>query len=627
MNQKLRAWPGPMLLVLLILSPGCRGDAAAPDDAGGPPPTGLVVSSSFRSSGRASAVASSRGPGSVAYVSMVPGSVPGGASLSIRNLSSGATATAFMADGGVDPVAIEAAEGDQLSIIVTDSAGHSTTSTESVKQRRPPRVVRTQPVRGSTDVPLNVRVAVVFSGPIDSTTVDGQAITVMQAGNPVPGASSLSPDGLMLSWTPSSQLAVATSYVVVLSQGLEDRNGFPVSGFEPVDFTTGSTIEDYGSLQIVVRTSGTPVQVVTVPALPTSGWSLQVGTMAPYRVEPGDTVTIGRLPSGHYDLTWSISPNCSPNAATPALATVTAGVTTHVAATLTCIPWTAELQATMVSDGESVPSEHQLIFRSAGYLKVITATVPANGKALIPLPEAGKLYMASLTSSNAECQMKPTSQEVTAGPGGTAVMFVKVACGVPTARNASIEIITRTDGTPVTSELWQPSPMTVNLSREGSSQAAFIVVPNGKMIVDEYSTLNYLLAGEHTLSWVVLPPNCLGGAAPAPFQVVEGQQSHVTLTANCVAWAGRLRINTTLVGPNYGLLPIQITGGGLPAGGYPLTFITPGLSGSVPIPRGEYDVWIDTSYVPCDVGENPRHVSITDFTAVLNVAITCESFY
>lgn len=625
MNPKLRAGLGVLSLAVLMLFWGCRGDVSSPGNAGDGP-EGLLVSSPFAAAGHSSTVSASRGSGSVAYVSVVPGSVPGGATLSVRNLAGGATATTVMMDGGADPVEIDAADGNDLSIIVTDSNGNSTTSTEAVRQRRPPRVVRTKPIRGSTDVPLNVRVAVVFSGPIDSTTVSGDALVVLQAGKPVPGAATLSADGLTLSWTASSSLAVATSYMVVLSQTIEDRNGFPVAGFEPVDFTTGASLEsDYGALQIIVRTSGTPAKVITDPVLPTSGWQIQVGAMTPFSVNPEDTITVARLPGGRYDLTWNISPNCSANAATPAQAIVTAGVTSHVAAIFTCSPWAAQLQATMVSSGQSVPSEHQLIFRSAGYLKVLSASVPANGKALIPLPESGKLYMATLTSSNDQCFMNPRNQEVTAGPDGIVVVQFKVTCGEPTARNAMIEIITRTSGTPVTSELWEPSPMIVRVEREGR-QGSFIVSPNATLYVEEYSTLNYLIAGEHRLVWESLPPNCVAGPAPDPFQVVDDEVSHVTVTAACAAWPGRLQINTTLIGPNYGALPIHIAGGGLPVGAYPISYITPGRGGSVPIPRGEYDVWVDTSYLPCDVGENPRHVTVADFGAVLNIAVTCEGY-
>lgn len=623
MIQKLRAWPGSTTsLAFLILSSGCGGDAVAPGDAGEQPANGLVVSSPFRTIGQALSVSASRGPGSVAYVSMVPGSVPGGASLSIRNLSTGVTATAFMVDGGVDPVAIEAAEGDQLSIIVTDSAGHSTTSTESVKQRRPPRVVRTQPIKGSVDVPLNVRVTVVFSGPIDSTTVDSSAITVLQAGQPVPGPVILSPDGLSLSWTPRSPLAITTAYVAVLSPNLEDRNGFPVSGFEPVDFTTGSTIEDYGSLQIIVRTSGTPVLVVTDPVLPTTSWQLQVGGMTPYRIEPEDTVMIARMPSGRYDLAWKVSPNCSPNAAMPVQATVTAGVTSHVAAIFTCTPWNAQLQATIVSDGVSIPPEHRLVFRSSGYVTVISAPVPANGKAIIPLPETGKLYMVSVSSSNDQCRMTPSSQEVTAGPEGPVVMAFKVTCNTPTARNASIEVITRTSGTPVTSEAWEPAPMTIELSGFGRT-TSLIVSPNDTMVVRDYSPLDYLITGEHQITWSGMPPNCAGVTESGPFQVVEGEVSHVTLTATCAPWTGRLQINLALTGSSYGGLIFRISREGSDDV-FPATYIWPGLPGTVPLPPGDYVVWMDTTWFPCSTGDNPQRVTVGSSPAVLNFTLTCE---
>ena len=315
MNQTFRAWQGIISLALLNLSLGCGGESISPGEESERHVEGLLVSSPFQAGGSSTASTAASRTGSVAYVSIVPGTARKGATMSVRNKNTGATATAPVIDGGLDPVAVAAIAGDDLSITLTDSAGHSTTSMESVKQRRPPRVVRTQPIRGSVDVPLNVRVTVVFSGPIDPATVDSTAIMLSQGGKVVAGTPTLSSDGLSLSWTPRSPLAIATSYVVALSPTLEDLNGFAVSGFEPVDFMTGAASEgDYGALEIVVRTSGSPVQVITDPGVSSSGWQLRVGTMpTPFRITPQDTVTVGRLPQGRYDLAWSLSPNCTPH--------------------------------------------------------------------------------------------------------------------------------------------------------------------------------------------------------------------------------------------------------------------------------------------------------------------------
>jgi len=196
MNQTFRAWQGIISLALLNLSLGCGGESISPGEESERHVEGLLVSSPFQAGGSSTASTAASRTGSVAYVSIVPGTARKGATMSVRNKNTGATATAPVIDGGLDPVAVAAIADDDLSITLTDSAGHSTTSMETVKQRRPPRVVRTQPLRGSVDVPLNVRVTVVFSGPIDPATVDSTAIILSQGGKVVAGTPSLSSDGL-----------------------------------------------------------------------------------------------------------------------------------------------------------------------------------------------------------------------------------------------------------------------------------------------------------------------------------------------------------------------------------------------------------------------------------------------
>lgn len=612
---------GIISLALLALWLGCKGESSAPGD-GERHIEGLLVSSAFRASGPAS------GAGTVAYVSMVPGTARKGATMSVRNQSSGASTSGSVVDGGLDPVAVAAIEGDDLSITVTDSTGRSTTSVESVKQRRPPRVVRTQPIPGSVDVPLNVRVTLVFSGPIDPATVDSDAITLLQAGRAVSGTPSLSSDGLMLSWTPRSPLAVATSYVVVLSPTLEDLNGLPVTGFVPVDFMTGASAEgDYGAVEIEVRTSGTPIQVVTDPVLPSSGWALTVGGIpTPFRISPDDTVTIGRIPEGQYELNWTYSPNCAPHASVPARVTVTAGGTAHLTAIFTCEPWPAMLQARITSTGVSIPATQNLVFRSQGFVKVLEAAVPANGTALIPLPDPAKQYQVSVNSSNDQCRTTPTTQDVVLKFSGVSEMKLDIVCNTPSSLNAAIEVTSRTTGQAVTSLLWRAYPTSITLSRAGGDSYVIDILPNDTALFREYATLVYLIAGTHTVTWNYLPPNCVGGANPPPFEVVDGQVAHVTVTAACGDWSGRLQINalradTTTYG---GSAVFRIDGGGLPSGTVPETVLWQGGSGTVPLPYGEYTIWLDPNQSSCRTTDGlAQHVRVTEAGASVSFGIRC----
>ena len=61
--------------------------------------------------------------GSLVYVSLVPGSVPGGQQAMIRNQSTGSSVPTAVVNGGFDPVAIPGSIGDTLLVEVSRSAG------------------------------------------------------------------------------------------------------------------------------------------------------------------------------------------------------------------------------------------------------------------------------------------------------------------------------------------------------------------------------------------------------------------------------------------------------------------------------------------------------------------------
>jgi hypothetical protein len=81
-----------------------------------------------------------------------------------------------MVDGGMDPVALPAAEGDSIEVETRDGDGRSRNFGSTVHMRYPPVVVRTGPGRGAIDVGLNPIIIVVFSEPIDEETVSPETI-------------------------------------------------------------------------------------------------------------------------------------------------------------------------------------------------------------------------------------------------------------------------------------------------------------------------------------------------------------------------------------------------------------------------------------------------------------------
>lgn len=176
---------------------------------------------------------------SLVYVSLPPRTVAGGVRATIRDNVNGQYETTIVRDGGFDPVAIAAAAGDQLTVNVYGIGGLLWTTTVKVPQRRPPMIVRTSPPNGKTDVPLNSRVAVVFSEPVDPATVAG-SVRLVGGGAVVAGTIALSPPGLLAELVPDSPLMPNTAYELVVTTGVKNLDGDTLQADIRVPFTTGT---------------------------------------------------------------------------------------------------------------------------------------------------------------------------------------------------------------------------------------------------------------------------------------------------------------------------------------------------------------------------------------------------
>src|SRR5215208_4308563 len=161
---------------------GLLASVAACTDSGTAPPalrespqlSAVILSDPVGQPGTAAATAlgvsrAAGAPGDVAYLSLPPRAVPGGARATIRRKGASLEITAALVDGGLDPTPVPAAAGDTVELVVTNASGavlHRLFI--GVPPSRPPVVVRTVPPKEKTDVPLNGRMEVVFSEPVDA---------------------------------------------------------------------------------------------------------------------------------------------------------------------------------------------------------------------------------------------------------------------------------------------------------------------------------------------------------------------------------------------------------------------------------------------------------------------------
>jgi hypothetical protein len=221
---------------MVTLAAGCSSerDVTGPSDEG--ETSGLIVSSlgpphtSVKIGGAALVT-------TVTYVSLVSGSAQEGIRADIRNLATGLATTVPMLEGGFDPVPVPAEEGQTIEVIVHEADGGTQRFTSTARLFRTPVVVRTGPTRGSTDVPLNSLVIIVFSEPMDPGTVEEAGMRLVGPGGLVPLTIELGADGLTAVATPKEPLVAASSYTLVVEATATSAQGVSIEEYQ-TEFTT-----------------------------------------------------------------------------------------------------------------------------------------------------------------------------------------------------------------------------------------------------------------------------------------------------------------------------------------------------------------------------------------------------
>ena len=212
-------------------SPQGTGDNTGPDDkepAGAPfQSPGLTVSDPIQGpvagATMGSAAADSAGlpikPDSVVYVSLGPGTVPRGSRASIRRVGDPHALTTAVIDGGFDPIAVTAQPGDSIAVRIFDAAGTLLLDGQlAVVRAKPPKVVRTQPPPGKTDVPLNAAIVIVFSEPVDPATLTATSIRLLRGSVALDGTSRfLDATHLEVEFVPAAPLSTGTDYRLIVS--------------------------------------------------------------------------------------------------------------------------------------------------------------------------------------------------------------------------------------------------------------------------------------------------------------------------------------------------------------------------------------------------------------------------
>ncbi|MGB8011989.1 MAG: Ig-like domain-containing protein [Terriglobales bacterium] len=103
----------------------------------------------------------------------------------------------------------------------------------------PPTVINTSPENSETAVPVNAPVQILFSEPIQPTSIG--SITVMTGGNPVAVTPTFSDANQLLTLTPTLPLLASNATYTITITGVKDTAGNTMTGTVTNTFTTGPT--------------------------------------------------------------------------------------------------------------------------------------------------------------------------------------------------------------------------------------------------------------------------------------------------------------------------------------------------------------------------------------------------
>lgn len=228
----------------LLTAAACTEQSVAPVDVditSQPAPPGINVSNAILGNTGSLNIAGTpvlaAEPDSVVFISIEPGTFVGASLVTVVNRRTGASAVAAVDSGGVDPLSIRAHTGDDIKISIT-GIGNLAPLYVKVPPRKPPVVVRTIPQKGRIDVALNALIRVIFSEPVDPSTVTSNTLRLLTGAQPVEGSITFDKDRTVVVFTPSSDLAVGTTYNIDVQSKIADINGEKLASNYSSDFTT-----------------------------------------------------------------------------------------------------------------------------------------------------------------------------------------------------------------------------------------------------------------------------------------------------------------------------------------------------------------------------------------------------
>jgi hypothetical protein len=103
--------------------------------------------------------------------------------------------------------------------------------------------VRSDPRKGRTDIALNVSITVVFSEPVDPTTIASNSVYLLKEGARVSGHVQFADNSWTVKFVPDRPLTAQSSYELVVAPSIRDLDGDVIEGSYSATFVTGSILD------------------------------------------------------------------------------------------------------------------------------------------------------------------------------------------------------------------------------------------------------------------------------------------------------------------------------------------------------------------------------------------------
>ncbi|HEX6645043.1 MAG TPA: Ig-like domain-containing protein [Gemmatimonadales bacterium] len=345
----------------------------------------------------------------IAYVSAAAGTAVEALDVSIENPRLGRAVSATLLDGGFDPVPVPAIAGDTLALTFSFTDGTTSLARAAVPARRRPRVVRTQPVRGRTDVAINSVVRAIFSEPVDPATLGDSTVRLLLGNVAVAGTVRPASGAVLgVDFIPAQPLAPATTYRLVLDGGIRDVSGDPLEPIEPVEFTT---FGQGGAAPLVVTVT------TTGQDLDGDGYVLTLDARSSHAAGINETITLpGVGAGGHTLLIEGVADNCIVAGGVVKYVTVAADAPASVALNVSCVEL-PEVIVTVTTTGADLDPDGYSV--QLDYSQV--QTLPVNGSVTFRGGHYGSSFVWLLQLAGNCTADGPVRRTIEGMPGGGAI--------------------------------------------------------------------------------------------------------------------------------------------------------------------------------------------------------------